>query len=163
MDGTILNKKYKFGEKIDELADDCEDLDERVTALENAPAPSAGINYYVETHTAQSSASFSHTFEHQPLAILQIRQPYTAGGGRPYFTSVPITFDASGNLISTSIVVVNNSDQTAYCDISWNKETKTLTYTGGSWDVAFNRADSEIAYISAEAPTPSTTRKKSKK
>ena len=45
MDGTILNKKFKLDEKIGEVAADCEDLDDRVTALENAPAPFTPSDY----------------------------------------------------------------------------------------------------------------------
>lgn len=162
MDGTILNKKYKFEEKIAGLVDDCEDLDDRVTALENAPAPSGGLNYYVETHTAQESASFSHTFEHQPLAILQMVQPQTAVGS-PVSIITPITFNSDGTLINDKMRIIRQNNQIVEESLSWNSATKTLTYTAADWDLAFNRANSKIAYISAEVPTPSTTRKKSKK
>lgn len=162
MDGTILNKKYKFEEKIDKVVDDCEDLDDRVTALENAPAPSGGLNYYVETHTAQESASFSHTFEHQPLAILQMVQPQTAVGS-PVSIITPITFNSDGTLINDKMRIIRQNNQIVEETLSWNSATKTLTYTAADWDLAFNRANSKIAYISAEALTPAVSRKKSKK
>lgn len=162
MDGTILNKKYKFEEKIAEVVDDCEDLDDRVTALENAPAPSGGINYYVETHTAQENATFSHTFEHQPLAILQMVQPQTAVGA-PVSIITPITFNSDGTLINDKMRIIRQNNQIVEETLSWNSATKTLTYTAADWDLAFNRANSKIAYISAEAPTPAVSRKKSKK
>ena len=89
-------------------------------------------------------------------------QPQTAVGS-PVSIITPITFNSDGTLINDKMRIIRQNNQIVEETLSWNSTTKTLTYTAADWDLAFNRADSKIAYISAEAPTPSTTRKKSKK
>lgn len=156
MDGTILNKKYKFEEKIDKVADDCEDLDDRVTALENAPAPSSGLYYYVETREPIENVTWSHTFMHAPKIVLSIWEAEAA-------LDTPIIFGDSG-IISTNIVVNNGGNQLVKVfGVAYNAETKTLSYTAANMDVSFNRSTNYIAYLSDEAPAPVTSRKKSKK
>lgn len=162
MDGTILNKKYKFGEKIDELVEDCEGLDERVTALENAPAPAAGINYYVETREPVAGTTWSHTFEHQPKVILLIAADTNLGAN--YYLATPICFKDDGTLAYTKAMLCNSSKQfNPISGLTYDKTTKTLSYSAGDYDTALNRDTNTIVYLSEEAPTPSTTRKKSKK
>ena len=162
MDGTILNKKYKFGEKIDELVDDCEDLDDRVTALENAPAPSGGMNYYVETREPVAGTSWSHTFEHQPKVILLIAADTNLGAN--YYLATPICFKDDGTLAYTKAMLCNSSKQfNPISGLSYDKTTKTLSYSAGDYDTALNRDTNTIVYLSDEAPTPATSRKKIKK
>ena len=160
MDGTILNKKYKLDEKIAEVAADCEDLDDRVTALENAPAPASGMYQYIETRQPADSTIFSHSFEHQPKVILLIADD----GGTQYYLATPVCFKDDGTLAVNYAMVCNSSRQfNPISGLSYDKTTKTLTYNAGNYDASFNRATNTIVYLSEEAPTPAVTKKKSKK
>lgn len=162
MDGTILNKKYKLDEKISEVAADCEDLDDRVTALENAPAPASGMYQYAETREPIEGTTWSHTFEHQPKTILLIAADTNLGAN--YYLATPICFKDDGTLAYTKAMLCNSSKQfNPISGLTYDKTSKTLTYHAGDYDTALNRATNTIVYLSEEAPTPATTRKKSKK
>ena len=162
MDGTILNKKFKLDEKIGEVAADCEDLDDRVTALENAPAPAAGLNYYVENREPVAGTSWSHTFEHQPKVILLIAADTNLGAN--YYLATPICFKDDGTLAYTKAMLCNSSKQfNPISGLTYDKTTKTLSYSAGDYDTALNRDTNTIVYLSEEAPTPAVSKKKSKK
>lgn len=161
MDGTILNKKYKFEEKMAALVDDCEDLDDRVTALENAPAPSGGLYQYIETREPIEDITWSHTFQHHPTAVMLI---HDYSGGVNFYLATPICFKADHTLAVTAAMVCNSSKQfNPISGLSYDASTKTLSYRAGDMDASFNRTTNTIVYMSDEAPTPVTSRKKSKK
>lgn len=162
MDGTILNKKYNFGEKINEAVDACADLDERVTALENAPASTGGLYQYVETREPVAGTSWSHAFQHQPKSIILIASDTNLGTS--YYLATPICFKDDGTLAYTAAMLCNSSKQfNPISGLTYDKTTKTLSYSAGDYDTALNRTTNTIVYLSEEAPTPAVTRKKSKK
>nr|DAU33197.1 MAG TPA: ChiA1-BD-binding domain protein [Caudoviricetes sp.] len=105
-----------------------------------------GLSFYTETHTAQSSANFSHTFARQPKAILQMVQPATNVGGVVSIIT-PITFDDSGNIINNVMRIIRQNSQITEVTLSWNSSTLALSYSAADWDLAFNRADSKIVYL----------------
>ena len=153
MDDIVYNnrKLYRFTADHDagewDLSEvELAEIGDIITSILKRPAPVSTF-VYTETHTAQSSANFSHTFERQPKVILAMIQPYTALSGHPYFTVNNITFDDDGNLLMPAIAVANSSGQIGYMTLTWDKTTLTLTYTAGSVDSAFNRTDSKITYL----------------
>lgn len=117
-----------------------------VTNVSNNLVTDPGLSYYVETHVAQQDNTFSHTFQRQPKVIMQIVQPQTAVGA-PVSIITPIAFDTDGSLINSIMRIIRQNNQITEETLSWDSETKTLTYTAVDWDLAFNRANSKIVYL----------------
>lgn len=105
------------------------------------------LQLYVETRQPIEGTTFSHTFAKQPRAILLIANSYSVTGIN-YYLATPIIFNDDGTLAFTAGMVVNSSKQfNPIGGFTYNKETKTFSYSAGDYDSSFNRGVNTIAYL----------------
>lgn len=104
------------------------------------------LQLYVETREPVAGSTFSHTFTKQPRVILLIASDSNLG--TPYYLATPIVFNNDNTLAYTKAMVCNASKQfNPISGLTYDKTTKTLSFTGTSYDDSFNRTTNVIAYL----------------
>ncbi len=104
------------------------------------------LQLYVETRQPIEGTTFSHTFAKQPRVILLIAS--TTNLGYNYYLATPIVFNDDDTLAYTKAMVCNSSKQfNPISGLTYDKTTKTFSYSAGDYDTSFNKSESIIAYL----------------